>query len=312
MATLLRVKRKISTEPSEALVIASKKARNDTEVETVFKFVGTLKRKEEHTDQHIDSLVKKHRSNRIQWGKNPKIRNTDFKSANRNYKEKRLKFLNIHRNLPDDVDAECEELEEEEAAVSSTPLTTNGTSCSNETKNMYKLYDVHDEETDETKASMLNKVEDTITCNGVPLLSQKIEFRSEDIGFVYDLYMAGDGSFNPTAEKVLSIKECTLENDLVYPDNEGDSDCFDDDDDSNDEDNWRNDYPDEETDFGNNLDYYGDYDCIDEDDLLARVRDCDIASDEDCSEEEGDDDEYQSTTNAEGCRQYTADVMLDK
>ncbi|XP_023233989.1 probable RNA polymerase II nuclear localization protein SLC7A6OS [Centruroides sculpturatus] len=125
------------------------------------------------------------------------------------------------------------------------------------------------------------RVEDRITCNGLPLL------KSEEIEYVYDLYYSPDADFDSQAiENVVSIKGCTLENDLVYPDGDDDDQCFDDDD-SNDEDNWRNDYPEEDPLFERNLDYFGDYDEIEEE-FLERIRDCDIASDEYCSDDDND------------------------
>lgn len=273
MATLLRIKRKSSIEPTEALVIASKRARNETEVETVFKFIGTVKENEEHNGGHIVDIIKKHKSLKERWGKSPKIRNSDFRAANRNYSDKRLKLLNSYRNIPEDIEEETKHISNPSCSKSSQEPKAN-----EDLKTVFQCYDVFDEEEEN---STVECVQERITCNGMPLL------KSEEIEYVYDLYYSPDTDFDSHAiENVVSIKGCTLENDLVFPDDDADSECFDDDD-SNDEDNWRNDYPEEDPSFEKNLDYFRDYDEIEEE-FLDRIRDCDIASDEYCSDDDND------------------------
>ncbi|XP_023234010.1 probable RNA polymerase II nuclear localization protein SLC7A6OS [Centruroides sculpturatus] len=185
MATLLRIKRKSSTEPTEAVVIASKRPRNETEVETVFKFIGTVKENEEQNGDHIEAFIKKHNTLKEKWGKSPKIRNSDFRAANRNYSDKRLKLLNSYRKIPDDIDKDVESKK-----IVNPTCSKSIQEPSNDLTNLYQCYDVYDEEED---SSTTERVEDRITCNGLPLL------KSEEIEYVYDLYYSPDADFDSQA-----------------------------------------------------------------------------------------------------------------
>lgn len=104
-----------------------------------------------------------------------------------------------------------------------------------------------------------------ITCNGVPLVREKAPTDSKDDeeNYVYDIYYMNSGKFNfRELENDLTV-EAMFQDQLVYDEYRA-SECaevYDDDDDSNDEDNWRNDYPDEDPRFFENEDIeyqYGD------------------------------------------------------
>nr|XP_002127545.1 probable RNA polymerase II nuclear localization protein SLC7A6OS [Ciona intestinalis] len=87
-----------------------------------------------------------------------------------------------------------------------------------------------------------------ILCNTVAMLREKLTInpkkQAED-DFVYDLYYCQNTAKNWNVQDLLYVQPCR---DLyLHIDPEWtDPDKLDDDDDSNDEDNWRNDYPDEE------------------------------------------------------------------
>ena len=89
-----------------------------------------------------------------------------------------------------------------------------------------------------------------ITLNGESLFSEQVPAAAES-GYVYDLYFINNDSLRydfRDLENILSIE--AQHDDLVY-ENDRQEDCnnvYDDDDDSNDEGNWRNDYPDEDPD----------------------------------------------------------------
>ncbi len=121
-----------------------------------------------------------------------------------------------------------------------------------------------------------------ITCNGVPMQREYVEPASGaaalmaavapqpgpshhpliDSDFVYDLYYMNNRDFDFRAlENVLAIS--AFQEDLQFEDyrDADDLEIYDDDDDSNDEGNWRNDYPDEDPLFFENQDaeyVYGD------------------------------------------------------
>ena len=87
------------------------------------------------------------------------------------------------------------------------------------------------------------------------------EEESADENYVYDLYYMNRPDFDFRAlENIIAIEAFNEE--LMYDEYRGgDTEICDDDDDSNDEDNWRNDYPDEDPRFFENQEFdyfYGD------------------------------------------------------
>ncbi|XP_045511731.1 probable RNA polymerase II nuclear localization protein SLC7A6OS [Colias croceus] len=99
----------------------------------------------------------------------------------------------------------------------------------------------------------------------------------DDVKFTYDLYTAIKEDFDISMlDNLVSIEN--YETDLILGTYHNESsDEADDDDDSNDENNWRNDYPDTEA------------SSIDEDDMIAAMKRCDI---DDLSSDDGEDKIY--------------------
>ena len=104
-----------------------------------------------------------------------------------------------------------------------------------------------------------------ITCNGVSLVREKVstDSKEDEENYVYDIYYVNSGRFDfRELENDLTV-EALFQDQMVYDEYRA-SECtevYDDDDDSNDEDNWRNDYPDEDPRFFENEDIeyqYGD------------------------------------------------------
>ncbi|KAG0413989.1 hypothetical protein HPB47_008854 [Ixodes persulcatus] len=91
------------------------------------------------------------------------------------------------------------------------------------------------------------------------MVLEKVKPPELEEDFVYDVYYS-HSELNLLDKQDLSVFQCLAPEDFepeaAY---ESDLGLDDDDSDSNAEDNWRNDYPDEETDFERQLDYYGDY-----------------------------------------------------
>ena len=98
-----------------------------------------------------------------------------------------------------------------------------------------------------------------IVCNGVPLEREVVSERGSDDLYVYDLYYTNSRDFDfRWLENALTVEAFGsslrgMEEDF---EEEGGRD---EDEDSNDEGNWRNDYPDEDPGFVDNQDvgYYG-------------------------------------------------------
>ena len=96
-------------------------------------------------------------------------------------------------------------------------------------------------------------------CNGVPLEKELISERGSDDQYVYDLYYTNSRGFDfRLLENVLTV-EAFGQDGMGNGDDFVDENREYDDEDSNDEGNWRNDYPDEDPGFIDNQDigYYG-------------------------------------------------------
>ncbi|GFR04216.1 putative RNA polymerase II nuclear localization protein SLC7A6OS [Trichonephila clavata] len=107
-----------------------------------------------------------------------------------------------------------------------------------EVRKLFHLYDILEESEDFKKQG--EEVESTITCNDEPLIREK----SGD--YVYDVYISDvqiDCSF---VDNPVSVRPCTMTQDDIYS-SDSDDEVHEDEDDSNDENNWRNEYPEDES-----------------------------------------------------------------
>lgn len=138
--------------------------------------------------------------------------------------------------------------------------------AANTNEKVYQLLDVEIDQPSQmpTFESLLKESQsaDNITCNSVPLVKQTVSQQEED--YVYDLYYTNNQEFNFKAlESDLKIQ--LYDDELIFADDRNftNEEIYEDEDDSNDEDNWRNDYPDEDPHFYENEDaeyHYGDDD----------------------------------------------------
>ena len=98
-----------------------------------------------------------------------------------------------------------------------------------------------------------------VTCNNIPMVREKVkrpdgkDLKTEGSDYVYDLYYMNQRDFDfRQLENMLSIEAYKEDYDFQeYRSNDWEE-HYDDDDDSNDEDNWRNDYPEEDPMFYEN------------------------------------------------------------
>ena len=229
---VLRVKRRRSQSPAGALVLhlsAKKRKENEENLspespkkEAVFKFTATLHAKHDH-----DSL--KTALDRAEKLKNdPKslkrIVKKPQKAAEKDKADKRYKIISELRG----IDAKSEEAEESER--------------------LFKLVDVVKDDSKEMEVAEAVKKVEEITCNGVPL----VKLAEEE--YVYDVYTMQSDAFSSTDSdnsfvgdfdkmdivdiSFLDCRDMDTENDY--------REDFGNDSDSNDEDHWANDYPDED------------------------------------------------------------------
>jgi len=174
----------------------------------------------------------------------------------------------------DDVDLEVQRL------LSVYDLVKDEESLSSDTKRQERL------------ARKAKQTEDTnaILCNSVKMIREKLtvsdgprteQIKSDKEGYVYDFYYPSDnyGRLGDIVEVL------PFDSDLVHETLEGDfGELYDDEDDSNDEGNWRNDYPDEDeqwSDSSQDRKYYEDYGFDSDEGYRRHAFDEDLSDDED-------------------------------
>lgn len=123
-------------------------------------------------------------------------------------------------------------------------------------ENMICIYDVENDEEEDTSKVIDQHSPCGITLNNVPMVSKRVMSPPKNESeFVYDLYYAQSNLSDLDMEAILTVT--ALCDDFVNDDNEDNPDrdvVHDDSDDSNSESNWRNDYPDEDPHFFENED----------------------------------------------------------
>uniref|UniRef100_T1J2B4 Probable RNA polymerase II nuclear localization protein SLC7A6OS n=1 Tax=Strigamia maritima TaxID=126957 RepID=T1J2B4_STRMM len=234
---LVRVKRRLDVEPAEILVVACKRfcrpddtaGNSDTEnVSGTFTFAGTLESKDKLESSEIAKVLKDARRN------NPKSRvvnildrsRKDFQKAKKN---NRLKLVNSHRAQLD--------------------------------VNMC-VFDVEDadevpDDDDVRAAPFLQDCSgSTISCNGTELIREN---SSTEQPFVYDLYFASDfRDENVILDQTFNIEQYLCPFTTDYRDDTSECEASDDQD-SNEEGYYKNDYPEEDSDFETNRPYWREY-----------------------------------------------------
>ncbi|KXJ28036.1 probable RNA polymerase II nuclear localization protein SLC7A6OS [Exaiptasia diaphana] len=276
---VLRVKRKRTDDAVEALVVShiipSKKAHlssddvnkptNDNVTNEVFRLLGTCNERDDSRSKDLLINVSKTKN---------KIRD-DFKTNSKGIKEQTKKkqmkreakreshsdarFRIISKLRQDGSSDDVKSTETVDPKLQRTVSSDSSTdSADDEVRRLFTVYDlVRDDLQDDKRtrdSAMEGKTEDTntILCNSVKMIREKLavsEVKKPDIleeNYVYDYYYAPKS--NREFGDVLEIT-CFDDDDEFYletADREFEA-TFEDDDDSNDENNWRNDYPDEGT-----------------------------------------------------------------
>lgn len=163
---------------------------------------------------------------------------------------------------------------------------------------MFCMFDVESDDEKEALAGLIsgNDSSSGITMNGVPMVSTEVSAPLAESEYVYDLYYTHSNLSGLDVQAVLTVQ--SICDQFVNEEEEGPDGelVYDDEDDSNDESNWRNDYPDEDPHFFENDDgdcYYAedmiDTNVLDDGDMLAQYlgSKCKVEADSD-----DDADEY--------------------
>ncbi|KAJ8369926.1 hypothetical protein SKAU_G00099540 [Synaphobranchus kaupii] len=282
--TILRVKRKRSTDPADALLLACKRIRpeptvqpagdpvpepDDAEIEnSVFKLVATVASQDAPVQSHVREALARPRvahALRPSSGSMQRIVG-DLRSAKwTTRREERYRVLSTHRaGLPTDqvppVGREGGERGEAQGD-GRVDASAHWSRCD------VQVFDIVQEEDEErAPAQPTTSDPETILCNSVKMIRERLSVSGDGVGtehrekeddYVYDLYY--QETLTPGwIQDILSVRPYMLENELVPEEDPREQEVYEDEDDENEEGNWRNDYPDEES-GEDNSDFEGRY-----------------------------------------------------
>ncbi|XP_004459671.1 probable RNA polymerase II nuclear localization protein SLC7A6OS [Dasypus novemcinctus] len=251
---VLRVKRKRSAEPAEALVLACKRLRGggvesaaqgtppeglaSASENNVFQLVATVRSQEEPVQPVVRAAL------RPSQGIQQRIRHALRTSARQMRQEGRYRVVSSRRSSDIPLgDPDTQDVQGNPEAARNAG---------------FQLFDlVHEEGDPEATAadSYRTSDPDVILCNSTELIRERLALSEDgpgirhqegqkDDGYVYDIYyleMATPGWI----ENILSVQPYSQEWELVNEDQQPEE-IYEDEDDENSENNWRNEYPDEE------------------------------------------------------------------
>ncbi|KAJ7985813.1 hypothetical protein DPEC_G00344360 [Dallia pectoralis] len=284
-ATILRVKRKRGTDPADALLLACKRIRpentsqsagetvpepDEAEVEnSVFKLVATVASQDAPVQTQVREALARPRmahALRPSSGSSQRIVG-DLRSAKWSARrEERYRILSSHRTglpaerpdleLPDSTDRGGQGDEEP----------------GKEAWNLgeVQVFDIIQEDGDQDQApsKTLTPDPETILCNSMKMIREKlsvsgeglgIEHREQEDDYVYDLYYQETVTAG-WIQDILSVRPYSDEGELVPDLVVNEEEVYEDEDDENEEGNWRNDYPDGDSDDGSDREVrYGGY-----------------------------------------------------
>lgn len=234
MCTVVKVKRKTTEDPLECLILECKKKKiNDTITgkkcvfKQILKYGGCA-----NSEAEIPDKIKQ--INLENYSEETKIK------LGKNFNDKKYSFTiqNKKRTLTHEQDQIS--ADNKKAKVS----------C-DENINIIDVLLDENSSADDTKIESLNEQINTITCNGVNLIREKCT--TENNSYVYDIYYTKNPEIHldllyPNNYEIRSYniyQDIDLIDDSLKKEVDREN-FFEEDEDSNDEDNWRNDYPDEE------------------------------------------------------------------
>nr|CAB3266335.1 probable RNA polymerase II nuclear localization protein SLC7A6OS [Phallusia mammillata] len=323
MATVIRVKRKRHAEPVEALLLASKRIKQDEHFrgnsgmadiiqieENVFRFATTVglnaKMDEAVKNKVKDAIVLHSKLNSI-YKTQPLTshkRSVVGVPADHSHQDEcaRYKLLRVSSRNPEFVSAhpKIKTSENKTTESPSQPCEAIHTDTRKLSTYFTPILDVEEQETKKCNSSI--KPED-ILCNSVQMLREKLclsEPKREDDEFVYDLYYCQGTQPTWSVKDILYVQPCRDLN-LCYESHITKQTYYDEDEDSNDEDHWKNDYPDDEDSIGEDEKRL----FFDEEEDRYESDDCDVAP------RDGDEDNFASFFNTDTMDQYCNDDLDD-
>ncbi|XP_044037838.1 probable RNA polymerase II nuclear localization protein SLC7A6OS [Siniperca chuatsi] len=271
--TILRVKRKRGTDPADALLLACKRIRpetsqssgetvpepNEAEVEnSVFKLVATVTTQDAPVQTQVRQALARPRmahalrpsaasSQRITGD----LRSTKWSTR----REERYRILSSHRTgLSNPAEQQTPQIDASEGVEETGK--EQGKCWGLGEIQVVDLIHEDVEEQDKSSGKTLSSDPEVILCNNTKLLRERLsisgerlgdEHREQDAAYVYDLYYQ-ETVAPGWIQDILSVRAYADEGELVPDLVVHEEEVYEDDDDENEEGNWRNDYPDEESD----------------------------------------------------------------
>nr|XP_012292859.1 probable RNA polymerase II nuclear localization protein SLC7A6OS [Aotus nancymaae] len=253
---VLRVKRKRSAEPAEALVLACKRLRSDAvksaaqktpqglhraAENNVFQLVATVCSQEEPVQPLLRAALRPSRDSQ------QRVRRNLRASAQEIRQEGRYRVVSSRRSSGTTSSGQESEY-------------TSGNPEVSEDSGFQLLDLVHEEGEPEAAAAASCKTSDSdvILCNSIELIRERLTVSEDGPGvrhqeeqkhdYVYDIYYL-ETATPGWIENILSVQPYSQEWELVNDDQEPE-DIYEDEDDENSENNWRNEYPEEESSDG--------------------------------------------------------------
>lgn len=264
MTSVIRVKRRRSSEPAEALLLARKKAKNDCDLrsmksdmadvikieEKVFRFAGTVEPQIAYSDHVVAERVKEAILHR-------RMQKSCMKVSSMKRKLPRFvsDTLPHMKQIRDSTVAMCHSFFREKcskrdvSALPSDAATDLSYKCS---ESCFEQCDTRKEKTTFNNGVENSSCTQSIMCNNIKMfheklnISESLEKKDAVLEFVYDLYYCKDPSSHWDMSDLLYVQPYRYDVEELL--GSSDDEYLDDEDDSNDEENWRNDYPDEDND----------------------------------------------------------------
>ncbi|NWX45122.1 S7A6O protein, partial [Steatornis caripensis] len=275
-AAVLRVQRKRGgTEPAEALLLACKRLRTESggaqPVErSLFKLVATVSSKNEPVQKYVQEVITQDKAAqrlRPPLGSTQRIIQELRSSKQVKRKENRYRVIASHRpNCTETVapvisgEASIDgDRSDSEATEDASQKESGAVDESSDCCGKFQLFDIVQEDevvgdSSVTAANPQQKTDpDVILCNAVEMIREhlnvsedgkKVKHHEKEDEYVYDIYYM-ETSAPGWIQNILSVQPYREEYELVDDDHIP-GEIYEDEDDENDENNWRNDYPDED------------------------------------------------------------------
>ncbi|XP_043937453.1 probable RNA polymerase II nuclear localization protein SLC7A6OS [Protopterus annectens] len=238
---------------------------------SVFKLAATVKSQDDSVQSHVREAISREKAAealRPSVGSAQRILKDLRLAKQASRQESRYRVVSRHRDKTDGLEhtsGSNEEADQVDGQLSSTDsklldeeASKSQTSDGHE-NGEFQLFDIVQEDEDDSACTVpcssetLSVDPDEILCNSVKMIREKLvlsksgqgsEHREQDDEYVYDIYYM-ESSTPGWIQDILSVQPYSGECELVDEEDNGPQEMFEDEDDENEENNWRNDYPDE-------------------------------------------------------------------